>query len=153
MAQDLSAVPLGRDASINRNTGAAFGTVTWVAIANIQDVTLNSDRAKGDVSVRGVDFKQYVMGQKDVSVSFSLVFVRADAGYTALLGAHVAGTPIQLAVLDGPAATAGSYGLNADWHVNKFARGEPVDDGIKFDVELCMAKTVNAPAVITIAGS
>jgi len=151
MAQDLSAVPLGRDASINRNTGAAFGTVTWVAIANVQDVTLTSTRAKGDVSVRGTEFKQYVMGQKDVAVTFKIVFVRADAGYAALLAAHVAGTPIQLAVLDGAATLSGAYGLNADWHVDEFSRGEPIDGGISFDVKLCMAKTVNAPAVITIS--
>jgi len=151
MAQDLSSVPLGRNASINRNTGAAFGTVTWVAIPNIQDVTISSERAKGDVSVRGVEFKQYVMGQRDIEVTFSLVLVKGDAGYEALRAAHIAGTPIQLAVLDEAASVNGAYGLNADWHVPGFSQGQPVDDGIKFDVKLCMAKTVNAPAAITIS--
>lgn len=153
MAQDLSSVPLGRNASINRNTGAAFGTVTWLAIPNIQDVTLTSARAKGDVSVRGSEFKQYVMGQRDVAVTFSLVLVKADSGYQALRDAHIAGTPIQLAVLDEAATVSGAYGLNADWHVDEFSPGQPLDDGIKFDVKLCMAKTVNAPAAITIAGA
>ncbi len=151
MAQDLSIVPLGRDASINRSSGASFGSPTWVVIPNIQDVTRQSARAKGDVSTRGFDFKQWVMGQKDVAITFKLVLVRAEAGYTALKTAHDNGTPIQLAVLDGAATTVGATGLNADWHVDEFSEGEPLDDGIKIDVKLCMAKTVNAPAPLTIA--
>lgn len=151
MAQDLSSVALGRNASINRNTGAAFGTVTWVAVPNVQDVTLTSSRAKGDVSCRGTEFKQYVMGQRDVSVSFTVVFVRGETAYGLFLAAHVAGTPIQLAILDGPATLSGAYGINADWEVPVFNRKEMLDDGIKVDIELCLAKTTNAPAAITIS--
>jgi hypothetical protein len=58
---------------------------------------------------------------------------------------------VQLAVLDEPATTVGATGLNADWHIDEFSEEQNIDDGIKIDVKLCMAKTVNAPAAITIA--
>lgn len=144
MTQALSVVPLGRDATINRNTGSSFASPTYTEIPNIQDVNLNNVRAKNDASVRGKDFKRYAMGQKDISPSFKLVLRREDAGYEALRDAFENGTPIELAILDGPAtALSGAYGPHADWEVEEMTRSEPVDGFIAYDVKLCIAATAN----------
>ena len=144
MTQALSVVPLGRDATINRNTGSSFASPTYTEIPNIQDVTLTGTKAKNDASVRGKNFKRYSMGMKDLGLAFKLVLRREDAGYEALRDAWENDTPIELAALDGPAvASSGAYGPHADWEIEEFSRAEPVDGFIAYDVKCCIAATAN----------
>ena len=150
MAQDLSKTIAGKDCLVYRSTGSTFGAPTWVAVPHIQDLTRADSRARSDVSGKGEDIKTYDVAARAIETSFKLVAVRADAALVIFKTAHAARSPVQLAVLDGTTAVTGATGINADWFIEKFDEGQPLDGNLTYDVVIVPAKTANAPAAITI---
>ncbi len=151
MAQDLSVTVPGKDCLVYRSSGASFGSPTWVVIPNIQDLTRSDSRAEANVTGKGDDIGTIDVAYRNIEVTFKIVAVRADSGFAALVAAYAARSPIQLLVLNGPVATVGAKGINADWHITKFDEGQPLDGALTYDVAMKPAKTANAPAVFTVA--
>jgi hypothetical protein len=151
MAQDLSSTTLGKDAVLCRSTGSSFASPTWVAIPNVQDLTMTDSRAEANVTGKGEDIGTIDTAYRDIEITFKIVFVKGDAGFSALAGAFHGNTPIQLLTLDGKLATVGATGINADWKITKFDKVEPLDGVVYREVAMKPAKTVNAPAAYTVA--
>ncbi len=127
--------PLGTELTMNRNTGSGFGTPAWTHVRGIQDVKLNiQPAAMVKSSDRSVNVDTEVPTRYKVEVD-ATAFWNGGTGLTALRTAFLNGTPIELAVLYGPAATA-KKGVRAEWAVTQFPIDFPLGDNQKIAIKL-----------------
>ena len=138
-------VKLGMDAKLYRNTGT-YETPDWEEITNAKDVTLNLEKGEADVTTRANSGWRATVGTlRDGSVEFEMVWDTEDEGFTAIQGAWFAGTPLEVAVMDGDIATVGSQGLRATMAVTNFSRSEPLEEAITVSVTLKPTYADHAP--------
>lgn len=135
---------LAEDAKLYYNTGS-YGSPTWTLICNVKDLTLSLESAEVDVTTRcGSGFNEYVPGLTDASVTFSMLYDPSDTAWEALRGHFFAKTAVEVLVLDGPVATAGSEGLRATVIVRSFTRNEQLGQALMTDVTLRPTPNANA---------
>lgn len=127
-------VKLGMDAKLYRNTGT-YASPTWNEVKNVKDVTLNLEAGSADVTTRGNGgWRANIATLKDASLEFEMVWDTADDDFAAIRTAFLGNSTVEFAVLDGPAATAGSQGLRATMAITNFSRAEPLEEAIKVSV-------------------
>jgi hypothetical protein len=142
-------VKLGLDAKMFRNTGT-FATPVWNEIKNVRDVTLSLETGEADATTRGNNgWRATVATLKDGSVEFDMVWDSADDDFTAIRDAFLNKTALELAVLDGDVAAAGSQGLRASFMVTNFSRNEPLEEAITASVTVKPTYSANPPAWMT----
>lgn len=135
---------LAEDAKLYYNTGS-YGSPTWTLICNVKDLTLTMESAETDVTTRcGSGFREYVAGLTDVTIDFSMLYDPSDSTWEALRGHFFAKTAVEMLVLDGPVATAGSEGLRATCFVKSFTRNETLGEALMTDVSLRPTPNANA---------
>ena len=115
---------------------AGVGVGTWAEIKKAQDVTLNQTHQETAVNDRSSDDEEYLIGQKVRSIDFQMTYNNAAAAYEALRDAFNNKTDIGIACMDGPIATSGSEGLQANMKVTQFTRNEPVNGVVTASVTL-----------------
>lgn len=136
---------VGLDAKLYRNSGT-YAAPTWSELVNAKDVTLNLEAGEADASRRGGNgWRETLMALKDGSVEFELVYDNTDAEFTALKDAFFGGTTVELAVMDGDIATAGTQGLRATMSVVNFSRNEPLEEALTVSVTVKPAPAENPP--------
>ena len=136
---------LGLEAKLFRNTGD-YATPIWVELENVKDLTLNLEAGEADVTTRGnAGWRATVATLKDGSIEFEMVWDTADAGFTAIKDAFFNNDTIELAVMDGDIATAGSQGLRAMMSIINFSRNEPLEEGITVNVTAKPTYSANPP--------
>jgi len=124
-------------------TGAA---PNLVLISNARDVTFSGDAATSDVSTRGGGkFRQQAATLNDAEVEFEMVYDTADAAFTFLRAAWIAGTVFGVAILDGVAATIGTKGIWMDAVVTGFEWAQELEEAGK--VKITVANTYSAVAL------
>jgi len=127
---------VGLSCELSYNTGT-YASPVWAAIDNARDVTLSLEAGEADASTRGSGgWRETIQSLKDGSVEFELAADSADTAFTAIKDAYFDGTNIEVLVLDGPSATAGSQGLRATMAVSSFSRSEPLEDTVTVSVTL-----------------
>lgn len=142
-------VKLGLDAKMFRNTGT-HATPAWNEIKNVRDVTLSLETGEADATTRGNNgWRATVATLKDGSVEFDMVWDSADDDFTAIRDAFLNKTALELAVLDGDVAAAGSQGLRASFMVTNFSRNEPLEEAITASVTVKPTYSANPPAWMT----
>jgi hypothetical protein len=142
-------VKLGLDAKMFRNTGT-YATPVWNEIKNVRDVTLSLETGEADATTRGNNgWRATVATLKDGSVEFDMVWDSADDDFTAIRDAFLNKTALELAVLDGDVAAAGSQGLRASFMVTNFSRNEPLEEAITASVTVKPTYSANPPAWMT----
>ena len=121
-----------------RATWPASGAASdLILIGNARDVTFSGDGATADVSTRGGGkFRQMVSTLNDAEVEFEMVYDTADAAFTFMRAAWIAGTTFGVAVLDGLDATAGTEGLWMDAVVTGFEWTQELEEAGKIKVTL-----------------
>ena len=131
---------LGMNAKIYQGLAdAALGSLTLMG--NVKDVTLNLTAAEADVTSRANSgWKSVAAALREASVDFQMVWKPADAGFTAIKDAYLAGTVVELAVLDQDRATTGAQGLKGNFSISSFTREEPLEGGIMVSVTAKLAK-------------
>ncbi len=141
--------PLGTELTMNRNTGAGFSSPAWTHIRGLQDVKLNiQPAAMVKSSDRSVNVDTEVPTRYKVEVD-ATAFWNGGTGLTALRAAFLNATPIELAVLYGPAATS-KKGVRAEWAVTQFPIDFPLGDNQKIAIKLQPhADYTNAPLFYT----
>lgn len=144
------ATPLGKDATLNRNTGT-FGSPTYNPIDNVQNLSVDATRGEANTSTRGSDVATIATTQKVLAISWDLVYVPSDADFTALETAFNSNVTIELFCCDGPTGTAGNKGWHGDWYMTKFSRKEDLDGVIMYECEAKPAKTANTMTWVTTA--
>ena len=136
---------------IYRNVGT-WAAPSWNEIPLVGDVSIPMSRNAADMSNRGGgEFKTYLMGQIDAGLNVKVIWDQADADVQALLDAFIANTSIELAIMDGAIATAGSEGLHADFVVQEFPRAEALDEGMTVEAVLKPAQSANDPEWMVVA--
>lgn len=135
---------LAEDAKLYYNTGS-YASPTWTLICNVKDLTLSMESAETDVTTRcGSGFREYVAGLTDITVSFNMLYDPADTAWEALRGHFFAKTTVEVLVLDGPQATAGSEGPRFHAIVTSFSRNETLGEALMTDVTLRPTANANA---------
>ena len=142
-------VKLGLDAKMFRNTGT-YAAPVWNEIKNVRDVTLSLETGEADATTRGNNgWRATVATLKDGSVEFDMVWDSADDDFTAIRDAFLNKTALEMAVLDGDVAAAGSQGLRASFMVTNFSRNEPLEEAITASVTVKPTYSANPPAWMT----
>lgn len=142
---------IGQTHILARNTGTA-GSPTWNPIAGAQDVTLAATADAQEISTRASRIREYLAGMLDFTVSFTLPYDTADDDYLALRDAFFNGTPLDLAVSDGPIATSGTQYYRFGFVVSDFSRSEPLNGAVTVNVELKPSPMTGVtPAFVTVA--
>lgn len=140
--------PLGTEFSININTGN-YGAPAWAFIRGLSDIKL--DIAPGGMiksDDRASDFGTEIPTRYKVEVNAN-AFWNGGTGLSALRDAFVAGTPVELAVLNKAAAGSGK-GVRAEWAVTQFPLDFPLSDHQKIAIKLQPhADYTHAPAFYT----
>lgn len=142
---------IGLNAKLYRNT-ASYGTPTWALIGNVQDLTANDSMDEADVSTRGSGgFAEAEPTLRTLELSFGMINKPGDADVAAFLAAYTARSSIDIAVMDGPIATAGSKGVRARYKIFQFPRAQELRGAQTFDVMLKPCADSNPPADMTIS--
>ncbi len=139
---------LGTNASINDSTHAPITACMDIKI-NLEPGAMfdASDRA---TQTGGYFIDMVIPTRFKISVETNLIWSTA-AQVIAFRTAFLAGTPLQLWVLDGPYVTSGSWGLTGDFNVTDFPMDSPLEDGQKIALKLEPAGNyTNAPGFVTI---
>ena len=135
---------LSQNAKFYRNTGT-YATPTWDLIGNVKDLTLSLEKDETDVTTRASGgWKEFVDGMKDATIEFGMLWDTGDADFTAIKDAFTGNTSIEVLVLDGLVATAGSQGLRVTCMVKSFTRNENLGEALMVDVSLRPVKNANA---------
>lgn len=142
---------LGKDMSINRNTGN-YASPAWAFLRAAKDIKLNLEAIEFDTSDRGSDGDTTTPSRYKCSVDFDAIW-DGGTGLTALRTAFLAGSSIELAVLDQTATNSG-WGVRGEWAVTAFPLDMPLNDGQKLKIQLQLhGQYTNAPAFYTDATS
>jgi hypothetical protein len=119
------------------------GAMASNELKNAKDVTLNLESSEADITTRGNNgWRATVSALKDASVEFELVWDTGDAGFTAIKNAYLNGTAIALAILDG----VDGEGLDADFSITSFSRGEPLEEAMTVSVTAKPTYSTRAPS-------
>lgn len=106
--------------------GTAVASLDEVTIC--RDVTFGGDTGTADASTRASRFRKKELTLTELTLDIELKYVPGDAEYELFRDAWLTGTPIAIAALSGPKATAGSEGPYGDWIITNFGRPEPLED-------------------------
>ena len=138
-------IRLGMQGTLYRNTGT-YAMPVWAELSNVKDVTLNLETGDADVTTRNNGgWKASIATLKEASIEFELVWDTSDAGFTAIQNAFFTNGSVELAVMDGDIATAGSQGLRATMSIMNFSREEPLEEAMKASVTCKPTYAANAP--------
>ncbi len=119
---------LGLNAKAYRNTGT-YGTPTWVEMSNIKDANLNDSMAEADVTRRASGgWRETEPTLREISFEYDAVNIADDAEVLAIMAAHAGRTSLDLAIMDGPIATAGSEGVRGHFKVFSRNRAEELEN-------------------------
>lgn len=145
--------PLGMECKLYHNTGT-YESPTWIEITNVRDVNFDLNSSEADVTTRGNNgWRALRRGLKEASVTFEMIWDTADTNFEAIQEGYFDGTSIEVAVMDGPIATAGSEGLRATMSVLTFSRQEPLEGAVTASVTLKPTYAAVAPAWMVVGGS
>jgi hypothetical protein len=118
------------------------GALASNELKNAKDVTLNLESSEADVTTRGNNgWRATVAALKDASVEFELVWDTGNAGFTAIKNAYLNGAAIALAILD----DVDGEGLDADFSITSFSRGEPLEEAMTVSVTAKPTYSTRAP--------
>lgn len=130
---------LGKDAKIYQGTaGGALGTLT--EMANVRDVTLNLEAGEADITTRANSgWRATAPTLRECTCEFEMVWKPGDAGFDAIKGAFLAGTTLELAILDQARETTGAQGPKGSFSITSFSRNEALEEAITVSVTAKLA--------------
>lgn len=130
----------GRVCTINYNS-ATYGTPTWVAIGRASSPSRSQGRPTSRKTYREATTSKNITGLLDYEISFQYIqkddaATGTDSVLAALLASLVSETALDIAMLDGPAATTGSTGIRGPFVVSQMDKSEDDEDAVMYDVTL-----------------
>jgi TP901-1 family phage major tail protein len=129
---------LGMNAKIYYGTAAA-ALASLTELTNVKDVTLNLSAGEADVTTRANSgWKATAPTLRECTVDFEMVWKPSDTGFAAMKTAFLAGTTVELAVLDGSKSVSGSQGPKGAFGVTKFTRTEPLGEAMTVSISAKM---------------
>ena len=125
---------LGKDAKIYQGAAAA-ALSALTEMSNVKDVTLNLEAGDTDITTRANSgWRATAPTLRECSCEFEMVWNPADTGFAAIKAAFLAGTAIELAVLDQARETTGAQGPKGSFAITSFSRKEALEEAITVSV-------------------
>ena len=119
-------------------------TADYVLLSNVTDAKLDLSKQVADVTTRASGgYKQEMGTLMAGTIEFDMIWNPGDAGFTAIQSVFFSGLNVGMLILDGPIATAGSQGLQANMQVLDFTRDEKLTDAVKAHVKLSIGISVS----------
>ncbi len=120
------------------NPAGTYASPTWVLMAKVGDVDITMGKATGDIDTRETPNTKTIGGNKKIGFAFNYFRVdgQTDAVFNALEASYYDDTPIDMASMEVAIATAGAKGIRGPFMVSKFDRKEPVNEAVRYEVEL-----------------
>lgn len=110
-------------------------TIGGATVNNVQDVTVNMSAGEADVTTRSNGgWRQTVPTLRECSIEFTMLYLPGESTFDTLLSAFNSGDTVQ----------ASCEGISGDWGVTNFSYEEPLEDAVKVNVTLKLAKIGNA---------
>lgn len=125
------------------------GTTPTTLLNGVRDATVNYGSVEADVTVKQTAFTLTDVVRHDVSIELEILEDPSDTGFQALQTAYETKAAIAILSLNGPKATAGSKGIDADWKVTNFGQPQLNDNKLVRNVTLKPTKSSRAPAFYT----
>lgn len=122
------------------NTGTR-GTPTYVEVSEIADLSISDfSRGMAELKRRANDFtKNLPTLMNSIAVEFRLHFGLGRTVYDLIRAAHLAGTPLAWAFMNGAIATSGHQGLTMPALVEQFPWDQALENVSGHDVRVCVA--------------
>ena len=125
---------LGKDATIYQGAAAA-ALAALTEMSNVKDVTLNLSAGEADATTRANSgWRATAPGLKECNCDFDMVWLPGDSGFDAIKTAFLAGSTLELAILDQARATVGAQGPKGAFSITSFSRNEPLEEVITVSV-------------------
>lgn len=121
------------------------GTQAATLLNSVGNVTLSSGTVEADVTTKQSGFTLTGIVRLDVSASFDIIADPSDAGYDALRTAYTTKAPLSMLFCNGPKATTGTLGFDADFVVSQFDEAQDNADKMRMNVTVKPAKTARQP--------
>jgi len=110
------------------NTGT-ITTPVWTEIPCVRDVTLNLSSDDVDDTCRVTDgWRSRLAGLREWGADFEMVYEPLDAAFNDVREAFLAGTSLEVAILDEDISIDGTEGIQGTVFVTEFNREEPLED-------------------------
>ncbi len=106
-------------------------TIGGSEVKNVQDVTINLSAGEADVTTRGNSgWRQTVPTLRECTIEFTMLYLPGEGTFDALLAAFNSGDTID----------ASCEGISGKWGVTNFSYEQPLEDAVKVNVTLKLAK-------------
>jgi len=130
---------LGKDAKIYQ--GAAGGELAALSeMSNVRDVTLNLEAGEADITTRANGgWRATAPTLRECTTEFEMVWKPGDAGFDAIKAAFLAGTTVELAILDQARDVVGAQGPKGSFSITSFSRNEALEEAITVSVTAKLA--------------
>lgn len=122
-----------------RGKTAALHDSTHAAINGVMDFEVSLEWKLVNSSDRTTDFDTVIPTMRTVEVTASFIYDSSDAQIVAFKTAFDAHSVLELWALDGPYATAGSWGVHGDFNVTDFPLTASLTDGQMVTVKMVPA--------------
>lgn len=133
------------------NAGS-YASPDWEEVALAADVTLNLDKTMANATTRGGGgWKNEVGVLKGASVEFDALWKNGDVALDDLLDSYINGTAIEIAIADGPIATAGTEYWRMTCEVSAWNKSDPIEDLQKVSITAVPTIAENAPSFHTVS--
>ena len=100
-------------------------------VKNVQDVTVTLSAGEADVTTRGNrGWRQTVPTLRECTIEFTMLYLPSDATFAALHAAFESGDTVDVSV----------EGISGKFGVTNFSYEQPLEDAVKVNVTLKLAK-------------
>lgn len=127
---------MGKDAKIYQ--GAALAELAVLTeMSNVKDVNLTLEAGSADVSTRANSgWRAKAVTLRELTAEFEMVWLPDDPSFAAILAAFLAGTTLELAILDQARTVSGAQGPKGSFVITSCSRSEPLEEAIKASVKV-----------------
>ena len=130
---------LGKDAKIYQGAaGGDLGDLT--EMSNVRDVTLNLEAGEADITTRANGgWRATAPTLRECTCEYEMVWKPGDTGFDAIKAAFLAGTTVELAILDQARDVVGAQGPKGSFSITSFSRNEALEEAITVSVTAKLA--------------
>jgi hypothetical protein len=123
---------------------------TWQEIDIASEITGEDSRNQAAIKDRRSQFEKYKLGQRVITYSVTMTYVKGDEVLSVLRDAYDSNTPIGFASMTGDITENGEEGFMFDALVAEMGKPEPFEDVWTVDVVFVPTSTETEPAFVTV---
>ena len=128
---------IGRISKLYVNVGT-YSSISASELKKIGDVDIDLGKSTSELDTRETPNTKTVRGNRKVKLSFSYYRTpgQTDAVFDKLQESYFSDTNLDMFAMEADIATVGTKGIRGPFGVTVFNRKEPVNDKVRYEVEL-----------------